>query len=602
MKWRRKICIMLSLCLLCMDFYMGDGVQVQAQVNAGATERETLNFNTDWLYSSMDYENGQAVRLDDSGFDKVSVPHANTVLETHRGNDFPNEIASYRFISWYRRHFTLPENYTGRNITVDFEGVATVADVYLNGELLANHKGAYTGFSVDISDKVYTDGRENVLAVKVNSQRQPQVPPEGGDVDYCLFGGIVRDVTMTITEPVHVKRVFVTTPDLTKNSGVVKNSVDILNNSKHGKTYTVETTVLDKDGGTIVSVSKQAEIPAGVETNVEMTTGAISNPHLWDVDDPYLYTAVTRIKDGNTVIDTYRTRFGMRFMEFKKGPEDGSFYLNGKKIEIIGINRHEQWPWIGRAVPDKLQVQDADLIKADGINAVRCSHYPQDPSFLDRCDEIGLLVFEEPPGWQHIGDDEWKAEFKKNLEELILRDRNHPSIISWGARPNESRTDLAFNRECETISKELDPTRVTHGVRWEFALPGDTGSNHLPDDDVTGVNDILTVNYKYPENPPQIPYMVTEHSNDWWGDGFSWAKDAEAMKFIDSFAEPLDYFYRNDKVAGGFGWSMFDYDNEVNYTNTGHVFYSGSYDIFRHEKAVAYLYRTDPRKIREIIH
>lgn len=592
MKWRRKICIMLSLCLLCMDFYMGDGVQVQAQVNAGATERETLNFNTDWLYSSMDYENGEAVRLDDSGFDKVSVPHANTVLETHRGNDFPNEIASYRFISWYRRHFTLPESYTGRNITVDFEGVATVADVYLNGELLANHKGAYTGFSVDISDKVYTDGRENVLAVKVNSQRQPQVPPEGGDVDYCLFGGIVRDVTMTITEPVHVKRVFISTPDLTKASGVVKNSVDILNNSKQGKTYTVETTVLDKDGGTVVSVSKQAEIPAGVETNVEMTTGAISNPHLWDVDDPYLYTAVTRIKDGNTVIDTYRTRFGMRFMEFKKGPEDGSFYLNGKKIEIIGINRHEQWPWIGRAVPDKLQVQDADLIKADGINAVRCSHYPQDPSFLDRCDEIGLLVFEEPPGWQHIGDDEWKAEFKKNLEELILRDRNHPSIISWGARPNESRTDLAFNRECETISKELDPTRVTHGVRWEFALPGDTGSNHLPDDDVTGVNDILTVNYKYPENPPQIPYMVTEHSNDWWGDGFSWAKDAEAMKFIDSFAEPLDYFYRNDKVAGGFGWSMFDYDNEVNYTNTGHVFYSGLYDIFRHEKAVAYLYRS----------
>lgn len=179
MKWRRKICIMLSLCLLCMDFYMGDGVQVQAQVNAGATERETLNFNTDWLYSSMDYENGQAVRLDDSGFDKVSVPHANTVLETHRGNDFPNEIASYRFISWYRRHFTLPENYTGRNITVDFEGVATVADVYLNGELLANHKGAYTGFSVDISDKVYTDGRENVLAVKVNSQRQPQVRRKG---------------------------------------------------------------------------------------------------------------------------------------------------------------------------------------------------------------------------------------------------------------------------------------------------------------------------------------------------------------------------------------------------------------------------------------
>lgn len=589
MKWRKRVCIVLSLFLLCMDLYVGNAIQAQASTDTA--ERVTLNFNTDWLYSSMDYENGETVRLDDSGFDKVSVPHANTVLETHKGNDFPNEIASYRFISWYRRHFTLPENYTGRNITVDFEGVATIADVYLNGELVANHKGAYTGFSVDISDKVYTDGRENVLAVRVNSERQPQIPPEGGNVDYCLFGGIVRDVTMTITEPVHVERVFVSTPDLTKDSGVVKNSVDIQNNSRQGKTYTVETTVLDKAGKEVVSVSKNAEIPAGTETNVEMTTKTVSNPHLWDVDDPYLYTAVTKIKDGNTVIDTYSTRFGMRFMEFKKGPEDGSFYLNGEKIEIIGINRHEQWPWIGRAVPDKLQVQDADLIKADGINAVRCSHYPQDPSFLDRCDEIGLLVFEEPPGWQHVGDDAWKAEFKKNLEELILRDRNHPSIISWGARPNESKADLPFNRECETISKELDPTRDTHGVRWEYALPGESSGNHLADDEVV-VNDLLTVNYRYPENPPHIPYMVTEHSNDWWGDGYSWAKDAQSMAFIDSFAECLDYFYRNDKVAGGFGWSMFDYENEVNYTNTGHVFYSGLYDLFRHEKAVAYLYRS----------
>ena len=235
MRWKKLICTMLSLFLLCTSVYIGEGFTVRAQNSVNAAARETLNFNTDWLYSSMDYENGEAVRLDDSGFDKVSVPHANTVLETHKGNDFPNEIASYRFVSWYRRHFTLPERYAGRNITVDFEGVATVADVYLNGELLADHKGAYTGFSVDITDKVYTDGRENVLAVRVNSERQPQLPPEGGNVDYCLFGGIVRDVTMTITDPIHVQRVFVTTPNLTKGRGVVQISVEILNNSMQDK-------------------------------------------------------------------------------------------------------------------------------------------------------------------------------------------------------------------------------------------------------------------------------------------------------------------------------------------------------------------------------
>ncbi len=582
MKVKRFLCMLLCMVLA---FSLVPEVGVLT-VDAGTEvqERVILDFDTDWLYSSVDYENGQEAKLDDSGFEKVSVPHANTILDTHKGNQFPNEIASYRFVSWYRRHFKLPEAYTGRKIQVEFEGVATVADVYLNGKLLVNHEGAYTGFTVDITDDVYTDGRDNVLAVRVDSEKQTEIPPEGGVVDYCLFGGIVRDVSMIITDPVHIERTFVTTPGLTNDRAVVNTQVDIRNDRDTDQTYTVETTVLDMDGHKVTAVSKDEMFPAGEETTIEVETNQIVNPHLWSVDDPYLYTVVTEIKDGNTKIDTYQTTFGMRYFEFKTGPEDGSFYLNGEKLEIIGINRHEQWPWIGRAVPDKLQQQDADLIKANGINAVRCSHYPQDPSFLDRCDEIGLLVFAEPPGWQHIGDDEWKENFKTNLEELILRDRNHPSIISWSPRPNESHASLAFNEECEALAKELDPTRPTHGVRMEFDYEG--GDNQ------TVVNDILTVNYVYPENPRYIPYIVTEHSNDWGGDGMPGVSDTRALKFVDSFAEVLDYFYRNDKVAGGFGWSMFDYNNEVNYTKTGHVFYSGLYDLFRHEKPVAYLYRT----------
>lgn len=587
---KKKACMFLAASLLAAGMDMGAGNASVADAAPQAREREVLNFNTDWLYSSVDYENGEAAWLDDSSFEAVSVPHANTVLQSHKGDGFPGEIASYRFVSWYRRHFTLPQSYAGRNIRVDFEGVATVADVYLNGQLLGSHKGAYTGFTVDITDAVYTDGRENVLAVRVDSQRQPQIPPEGGSVDYCLFGGIVRDVTMTVTEPAYIERVFVTTPEVQNGNGMVKNSVDIQNKSGEAKSYAVEMSVLDAGGNTVASSSGQAQVAAASQATVELQTGAVANPHLWDVEDPYLYTAVTKIKDGETEVDSYSTRFGMRYFSFAQGPEDGSFYLNGRKMEIAGINRHEQWPWIGRAVPDKLQEQDADLIKATGIDAVRCSHYPQDPSFLDRCDEIGLLVFAEAPGWQHIGDDGWKAEFKNNLTELILRDRNHPSIISWSTRPNESRTDTAFNQECKDLILQLDATRPVHGVRWEFALPGEPSGNHIAADDNV-VDDILTVNYRYPENPPHIPYMVTEHSNDWWGDGMSWAPDENANKFIDSFAEPLDYFYRNDKVAGGFGWSMFDYNNEVNYTRSGHVFYSGLYDLFRHEKPVAYLYK-----------
>ena len=411
MKQRRWLALLLGI-LMAVTCIPVSGMQKVSA--AEASGREVLNFDTNWLYSSVDYSNGESVNLDDSGFEQVSVPHANTILQGHKGNDFQKEIDSYRFVSWYRRHFTLSEEYAGRNIMVEFEGVATVAEVYLNGQLLAEHDGAYTGFTVDISDAVYTDGKDNVLAVRVDSQKQTQIPPEGGNVDYCLFGGIVRDVHMTITEPVYVERTFVTTPGLEDGSGVVNTQVDISNKLAQDKTYTIETTVKDKEDKTVATASVKEELAAGKETTVTVETDKIANPHLWDVDDPYLYTLVTTVKDGDAVIDTYDTVFGMRYFEFKEETDNRSFYLNGEKLEIVGINRHEQWPWIGRAVPDKLQEQDADLIKANGINAVRCSHYPQDPAFMNRCDEIGLLVFTEPPGWQHVGDSEWKENFKTN--------------------------------------------------------------------------------------------------------------------------------------------------------------------------------------------
>ena len=586
MKLKRWMTLVLSAALLAPVLPADGAIEVQAE--EPAQERTELNFDTGWLYSNVDYSNGEAVNLNESDFESVSVPHANKIIDRHSAEDFEADIGSYRFVSWYRRHFTLPESYSGRNIMVEFEGVATIAEIYVNGNYVDTHEGAYTTFTVDISDYVYTDGRDNVLAVRVDSTRQPELPPEGGNVDYCLFGGIVRDVTMIITDPVYVERTFVTTPGLEEGQAVVRTQADISNKLDEDKTYTVSAAVEDAEGNVVASASEEETLTAGQETTVTVETEEIENPHLWNLDDPYLYTVVTEIRDGDTVIDTYNTKIGMRYIEFKDGTDgDGSFYLNGEKTEIVGINRHEQWPWIGRAVPDKLQEQDADLIKADGINLVRCSHYPQDPSFLERCDEIGLLVFIEAPGWQHVGDDQWKENFKTNLTELILRDRNHPSIISWGVTPNESRVDTAFNTECNELAKSLDPTRPTHGVRIEFDLPDGSGGEKD-----TVVTDILTVNYQYPEDPPHVPYIVSEHSNDWWGDGRPDANNEQARLFIDSFAQTMDYYYRNDDVAGGIGWSMFDYNNEVNYTNSQHVFYSGLYDLWRYEKPVAYLYKT----------
>ena len=142
--------------------------------------------------------------------------------------------------------------------------------------------------------------------------------------------------------------------------------------------------------------------------------------------------------------------------------DESAFYINGKKMKLSGINRHEQWPWIGRAANDKLQASDADLIKETGLNAVRCSHYPQSKSFLERCDEIGLIVFEEAPGWQDIGNDTWKEVYIENVKEMISRDKNHPSIISWGVRVNESYDDHDLYEKTNGIAREMDSTRPTH--------------------------------------------------------------------------------------------------------------------------------------------
>ncbi len=520
-------------------------------------KREVVNFNAEWLYMPCDLQDAEKTDFDDSNFEKVCVPHANTIIKKHKGEngDFVKQIEAYRFVSWYRKHFVLSDY---ERVSVDFQGVATVAEVFVNSKAAGVHKGAYTSFSVDVTD--FLKKGDNVIAVRVDSTKRSDIPPEGGNVDYCLFGGIVRNVTMTFTPFTYVKNVFVTTPDVTEEKALVKADVVLSEDAL----YKVE--IFDAEG---------KKVATGKDEMV------VTNPQLWSIDNPYLYTLSVKLETG----DEYTTRFGIRKFEFV----NSGMMLNGEVLKIMGINRHEQWPWIGRAVPDKLQKRDADMIKETGFNAVRCSHYPQAPAFLDRCDEIGLIVFEEAPGWQHIGDNMWQDIYKENIREMIERDFNHPSIFSWGVRVNESNDCDELYKETNALSRKLDPTRPTHGTRRQDSYEG---SNFL--------EDIYTAHYIYPENPIHKPFIVTEHSWDCWmnGYGFPGASDEQALAYTKDFADKVNYYYGNDNCAGGFAWSMFDYDNEVNYTKTENVFYSGMYDIFRLPKMAANLYisQKDPEK------
>lgn len=546
-------------------------------------------FNTEWLYSPNDYEKAYKVEFSEADFEMVSVPHANKILEKYKGDDFQKQIDSYRFVSWYRKHFTLDRAYADKKISVEFEGVATVAEVYVNGKKVGTHKGAYTGFTYDITDLVNIDGRDNVIAVRVDSEKHKDIPPEGENVDYCLFGGIVRNVHLHIKEKTNISDVIITTPYIKDGDSTTKFDVEI--ESDREKEIFVKVSVREKSGAEVSSVCQKVMLEGG-KNKVTLETEN-KEIELWSIETPNLYTAEVSLMENTleTYTDSITETFGYRWFEFTDEDKESAFYLNGKKLVIRGINRHEQWPWIGRAIVDKLQIADADLIKNTGINAVRCSHYPQTKSFLNRCDEIGLLVFEEAPGWQHIGDESWKKIYKENLVEMVTRDKNHPSIISWGVRVNESQDDHKLYEITNKLVKELDPTRPTHASR------------RREDYEVCECQEnIYGVNYTYPDKVHTTPFVITEYAMDWFdGNGFPGAVSEKAKKFIDSFAKHLDYTYGNDYCSGGFGWSMFDYNNEVNYTNTGNVFYSGIYDIFRYEKPVSYLYRSQKDTSEEVV-
>ncbi|PJF20648.1 MAG: hypothetical protein CUN56_15110, partial [Phototrophicales bacterium] len=216
---------------------------------------------------------------------------------------------------------------------------------------------------------------------------------------------------------------------------------------------------------------------------------------LWTLDEPNLYTAEIIIKRDGEAVDRIEERFGFREAAFK---EDG-FYLNGEKIYLRGLNRHQTYPYIGSAAPERLQKRDADIIKYDlGCNIVRTSHYPQSPYFLDRCDEIGLLVFEEIPGWQHVGDEGWQALALRDLQVMIERDRNRPAIVLWGVRINESLDNDEFYEKTNALARKLDPTRQTGGVRF-FQQ-----SNFL--EDVFTFNDFSNG----VESPLHRPHLITE--------------------------------------------------------------------------------------------
>ncbi len=519
--------------------------------------RAIYPFNDGWLFLPQQVTDSAP----DSAFEAVTLPHSNALLPVNHFHD-----AEYQFISTYRKRFHLPEALDGRRLYLDFEGAMLATTVSINGHALDEHKGGYTPFSYDITDYLHADG-ENVLTVHLDSTERPDIPPFGYVVDYLTFGGIYREVHLRYVAPTHITNARVKVAD--PLSPVQRISVDVFLNHAALPGYALHAEIINEPGN------------AGIATHTldDVAQAALILPDhaldLWTLENPRLYSVRVTLTDANGhVLDVYTTRFGVREAVFR----DDGFYLNGERVFLRGLNRHQTYPTIGAAAPARLQRKDAEIIKHElGCNIVRTSHYPQSKHFLNRCDEIGLLVFEEIPGWQHIGDEAWQAVSLRDVQVMIERDWNHPSIVVWGVRINESWDNTDFYTRTNALARQLDPTRQTTGVRF------------WPDsellEDVYGYNDFTNAVLE----PTHTPWLITEFNGHMF-----------PTKTFDNEERQVEHAIRHARiqaqaigtggVSGAIGWCAFDYNTHKEFGSGDRICYHGVMDIFRLPKYAAYVY------------
>ncbi|HEX2947095.1 MAG TPA: glycoside hydrolase family 2 TIM barrel-domain containing protein [Clostridia bacterium] len=590
--------------------------------------RKILPLNFDWRFSP-DFKAGyERPDFDDSGFQPAMLPHANIELPY---NNFSDEAC--QFISCYRRRLFLASEDRKKRVILCFEGVMSYAEVYFNGQYVCSHKGGYTPFRCDVTEQAIYGG-ENVLTVKVDSTERNDIPPFGFVVDYLTYGGIYREVHLELTDGIFIEDVFVRTRNVLSEAKLIDVEITVANPSFRSGEFIAECFV---EADPVYNGRRRADAGIGDETgstdengnsgigdetgstgensnsgiagkmilkgNLKLSgepavklrlTGEMRNALLWDVGDPVLYILKARIT-GDGTDDGYEVRFGFREACFSK---DG-FYLNGRKLKLRGLNRHQSFPYVGYAMPASAQYKDAEILKNElGVNIVRLSHYPQSRHFLDRCDELGLLVLEEIPGWQHIGDEEWQSVALNNVEEMIMRDRSRPGVVLWGVRINESQDNDGFYSRTNVRARELDDTRQTCGIR------NIEGSSLL--EDVYTYNDFIhRGNNRALSDPGRVagkeaPYLVTEHNGHMYPTK-RFDNEAKRVEHALRHLRVLDSMYSDPRTSGAIGWCAFDYNTHKDFGSGDLICYHGVMDMFRipKEAAFAYLSQQDEKPVLE---
>lgn len=530
-----------------------------------------IYINNDWLFAKEFKEEYISGNIDEN-MSAVRIPHTTRELPF---NYFSEE--EYQMLCAYRKVIFAPEDWKDKRVLITFEGAAHYAEVFLNSEKIGEHYSGYTSFTIELTGNLKL-GEDNIIVVKLDSRENLNIPPFGNVIDYMTYGGIYRDVYLDIKERCYIKDVF-TKPEFT---GKIVSDITIDGELPKGAFIKQTAKFIDTADETIIT-EKEAVFS---EFSVH---GFIENIKLWDIEHPNRYLIRTELISNGKIIDSHEVAVGFRKAEFT----NEGFFLNGRRVQIRGLNRHQSYPYVGYAMPEKMQRDDARVLKELGVNAVRTSHYPQSQYFIDECDALGLLVFTEIPGWQHIGDEAWKNQAVQNVREMIIQYRNHPSIVIWGVRINESRDNHDFYVRTNKVAHQLDPTRQTGGVR-NFAK-----SELL--EDVYTYNDFYHDGKKAGCEPKKNitsnknkPYLITENNGHMFPTK-SFDCEEHRLEHALRHARVLNDVASYPDICGSFSWCMADYNTHKDFGSGDRICYHGVTDMFRNNKIAAAVYKSQSK-------
>ena len=565
--------------------------------------RTVYSMNPAWRFYKGNTEGAEAINFDDSKWEVVSLPHGLEYLPTEASGSI-----NYQGEVWYRKHFTPNNNLKGQKLFLHFEAIMGKSKVYVNGKLLAEHFGGYLPIVIDVTEAIQWN-KENIIAVWTDNSNDPTYPPGKPQetLDFCYFGGIYRDCWLIahrnvyITDPNYVQEkagggLFVAYDKVSETSANILLQTQVRNDSRQNFQGFIEYELQRPDGEQAALINTKLQILSGkaLTTKNKVT---LKKPWLWSPEQPNLYNLIVRIRNNKgQVVDGYRRRIGIRSIEFKG--KDG-FWLNGKPYHqpLIGANRHQDYAIIGNAVSNGLHWRDAKKLRDAGLKVIRNAHCPQDPAFMDACDELGLLVIVNTPGWQFWNENPIFAKrVYDDIRQMVRRDRNHPCVWLWEPILNETWYPADFAKRTLSIVSEEYP--------YSYCYSG-------CDSEARG-HEIYPVQFCHPANTdkewaktdldPKVTYFTRE-----WGDNVDdwnshnspsrvardWGEQAMLVQ-AQHYAAPnypytsYDALYHTTKQhIGGCLWHSFDHQRGYH----PDPFYGGLMDAFRQPKYSYYMFK-----------